>query len=66
MGAKSKAVKNGPIRDPMAVTWTEKYSDTIEKHWSKMPKFLSSALATAAIFLMGITVNGKYTIRILV
>jgi hypothetical protein len=56
--AKPEKMNGAPVRDPMAVTWTEKYSDSIDKQWSKLPNFLRSTLATAAIFLMGITVNG--------
>jgi hypothetical protein len=51
-------MNGGPFRDPMAVTWSEKYSDSIDKQWSKLPSFLRSTIATVAIFLMGVTVNG--------
>ncbi|CAB3364857.1 Hypothetical predicted protein [Cloeon dipterum] len=58
------AKTKGLIRDPMAVTWTEQYSETIDKYWNKLPKFVSSALATMAVFLMGVTVNGEWVLML--
>lgn len=51
--------KEAFIKDPMAVTWAENYSDEIEYYWNKLPNFLKTFLATLAIFLMGISINGK-------
>ncbi|KAF4532383.1 hypothetical protein B566_EDAN004464 [Ephemera danica] len=45
------------IMDPMAITWTAKYSDSIEKYWSKLPSFLASCIATLAIFIFGASMN---------
>lgn len=46
---------------PMAegVRWSEKYADKIEKIWSKMPRFLGSALATLAVFILGSSMQGN-------
>lgn len=55
--------KNGNvINDPMAVTWSEKYKDEIEYYWDKLPNFLKGTIATLAIFIMGISINGKFKI----
>lgn len=51
-------MKRDIMRDPMAVTWTEKYSETIEKYWAKIPSFLASCIATTAVFILGATMNG--------
>lgn len=51
---------NGHISDPMALTWSEKYDKTITRFWNKLPGFLRGTLATVAIFLMGLSVNGMY------
>lgn len=48
--------------DPMAVTWTEKYSKTLDRFWNKLPNFLGSFIATVAVFLLGATIRGIYTI----
>lgn len=45
--------------DPMAVTWTEKYSKTIEKYWNTLPNFLGSFIASMAVFILGSTIRGK-------
>lgn len=50
---------NNVINDPMAVKWTEKYSEQIEYYWNKLPNFTKTFLATLAIFIMGISINGK-------
>lgn len=55
---KNDAVNN-IINDPMAVKWPEKYSDQIEYYWNKLPNVAKSVLATLAVFIMGISINGK-------
>lgn len=51
--------QNGGYFDPMAVTWTEKYSDQIEKVWNILPNFVGQFLATVAIFTLGASLSGK-------
>lgn len=55
---KQEVVHNGYSFDPMAVTWSEKYSASIEKYWSKLPNFLAKSLATLAIFILGTSLKG--------
>lgn len=45
--------------DPMAVTWTEKYSDQIEAVWKKFPGFVAKFIATFAILLLCATLKGQ-------
>lgn len=63
MGKKSAKHKaenngNGPY-DPMAVTWSEKYSDNFKQLWEYVPNNLRSVLVTLAVFIVGISINGK-------
>lgn len=46
--------------DPMAVTWLEKYSDTMEKYWKKIPINVGSIIASIAVFVLGATVRGEW------
>ena len=45
--------------DPLAVTWTERYSKTLDRIWSKIPNVIGSFIATVAVFLLGATIHGK-------
>ncbi|XP_065157417.1 methylsterol monooxygenase 1-like [Atheta coriaria] len=54
--AKAKKVPN----DPMAVRWAEKYSDSLDTGWSKLPSFVSKIVATIAICLLGLSINGEW------
>ena len=54
-----KQQQNGWIADPMAVTWTENYNDVISKYWNKVPYSLGKTLATLAVFIVGVSINGK-------
>lgn len=62
MGAKQKRkIQNsGRIKDPLDITWVEKYDKTIQKTWGKIPESLGKILVTFSIFMLGISVNGKY------
>ncbi|EEZ98257.2 uncharacterized protein LOC103315179 [Tribolium castaneum] len=61
---KKKRSQNGNLNrwipDPMAVTWTEKYSDTINNFWKILPSTVRQSLATISIFLVGISINGDW------
>ena len=48
------------FKDPMAITWSENYSQSIEKYWSKLPTAVASLLVFCSVFIFGATVNGKY------
>lgn len=49
------------IYNPMleGVRWTERYSDSIEKFWLKLPDFVTTFIATLAVFTFGSTLRGK-------
>uniref|UniRef100_A0A6A7G422 Delta(7)-sterol 5(6)-desaturase erg32-like isoform X1 n=2 Tax=Hirondellea gigas TaxID=1518452 RepID=A0A6A7G422_9CRUS len=53
-------MKQQRAKDPMAVTWMENYSDTVEKYWSKLPASVSSVIAGLAVFIFGATVRGEW------
>ncbi|XP_015606342.1 lathosterol oxidase [Cephus cinctus] len=63
-GESGKTMKNKKgertFYDPMAVTWVERYSDQMEKIWTRMPNFVGSAIATCAVFLLGATMRGEW------
>lgn len=40
------------------VRWSEKYDNTIERIWSRMPRVVSTTLATIAVFLLGTSMQG--------
>ncbi|KDR17319.1 delta(7)-sterol 5(6)-desaturase erg32-like [Zootermopsis nevadensis] len=46
--------------DPMAVTWMEKYSDTMEKIWTKLPNYMGSIIVALAVFTLGATIRGEW------
>ncbi|XP_042238148.1 delta(7)-sterol 5(6)-desaturase erg32-like [Homarus americanus] len=46
--------------DPMAVTWAEKYSDTLEKYWNRLPNFVGTFIASVAVFILGSTIRGEW------
>ncbi|GJQ72876.1 hypothetical protein Trydic_g1524 [Trypoxylus dichotomus] len=62
--AKTYDDTNGSVHeafvDPFAVTWMEKYSASIEKAWSKIPKFVGTFLVTTAICTMGLGISGDW------
>jgi hypothetical protein len=46
--------------DPMAVTWMDKYSSTMDKIWANLPKKLRPIIVTLAVFTFGATIRGKF------
>ncbi|XP_077295500.1 lathosterol oxidase-like [Arctopsyche grandis] len=52
------------IYNPMleGVRWTERYSDSIEKFWLKLPDFVTTFIATLAVFTFGSTLRGEWVI----
>jgi hypothetical protein len=55
---KNSASKDRGFYDPMAVTWMEKYSDTLDKFWAKLPNCVGSIIVTLAVFTFGATIRG--------
>ncbi|XP_046455157.1 lathosterol oxidase-like [Daphnia pulex] len=54
------AIQNRMAVDPMAVTWSERYNKTFEKVWAKLPNFIGSFIATAAVFILGSSIHGDW------
>lgn len=54
------AIQNRMAVDPMAVTWSERYNKTFEKVWAKLPNFIGSFIATAAVFILGSSIHGNF------
>lgn len=46
--------------DPFSVRWTEKYHDTLEKYWNRLPNFVGTFIASVAVFIMGSTIRGEW------
>lgn len=54
------ATSNGTYVDPMALTWTTKYNDQISKVWNCLPESVAKIIATVAIFMLGVSINGDW------
>jgi hypothetical protein len=50
---------NEGFYDPMAVTWLDRYSNAMDRIWSKLPNYVGSFIVTMAVFTMGASVRGK-------
>lgn len=50
---------NNETWNPMSVKWIEKHDKLITRMWDKLPDTLSKVLATLAVFMVGISINGK-------
>lgn len=50
---------NGKFVDPMSVTWVERYDRVISNIWEKIPLSVGKCLATIAVFVLGVSINGK-------
>lgn len=57
---KNTASKGNGFYDPMAVTWMEKYSDTLNMIWDKLPDYVESIIVTLAVFIFGATIRGMF------
>jgi hypothetical protein len=68
MGTKSKGQKKHAegtsggreFYDPMAITWMDKYSNIMDKIWSKLPSYVGSTIVTLAVFTLGATMRGMF------
>jgi len=48
--------------NPLDVTWSERYNETFEHYWSKLPKFVATFLATFAILVFGSAIHGEWLV----
>ncbi|KAJ8866408.1 hypothetical protein PR048_032251 [Dryococelus australis] len=55
---KKPAGKTVPY-DPMAVTWLDNYSDTMDKVWARVPEMVRPVVVFLAVFTMGATMRGR-------
>lgn len=48
--------------DPLTdgVKWIEKYAEPMEKFFERLPEFISTFIATLAVFTFGSTLRGLY------
>lgn len=58
---KNYKYKMKPYFDPMAVTWLENYNDIVTKIWNRIPYSIGKCFATVSIFMIGISINGKFS-----
>lgn len=64
--SKKKEQNGTGFFDPMAVTWTEKYDKQISKVWNVIPDKVAKIIATIAVFLLGISINGNVFMIIII
>ncbi|XP_063227314.1 lathosterol oxidase-like [Bacillus rossius redtenbacheri] len=62
--AASKKQNGGPTvpYDPMAVTWMDSHSETVDKVWGRVPELLRPVIVFLAVFVMGATMRGEWLI----
>nr|XP_045614083.1 delta(7)-sterol 5(6)-desaturase erg32-like [Procambarus clarkii] len=60
MEPRSKKTTSRIAGDPMAVTWMEKYSETLENYWNMLPGFVGTFIASVAVFILGSTIRGEW------
>ncbi|KAJ0178589.1 hypothetical protein K1T71_005364 [Dendrolimus kikuchii] len=61
----SPEVDEGPkYWDPLAdgVKWIERYSDSLDKFFQKLPDFIGTLVATLAVFTFGSTLRGEWVV----
>lgn len=59
----STEVNDGPkYWDPLTdgVKWIEKYAEPLEDFFKRLPEFISTFIATFAVFTFGATLRGWY------
>ena len=52
--------------DPFSVRWAEKYHETLEKYWNRLPNFVGSFIASVAVFILGSTIRGEAIVVVIV
>lgn len=55
-----KKLKMGYNPMEEGVRWTEKYADTLESTWNRIPVFLQKVLVVLAIALLGSSLKGEW------
>lgn len=55
-----KKLKMGYNPMEEGVRWTEKYADTLESMWNRIPVFLQKVLVVLAIALLGSSLKGEW------
>lgn len=60
-GTKVEAATKPKYWDPLTegVKWIENYTESLEKFMEKLPEFISTIIATFAVFTFGATLRGK-------
>lgn len=60
-GANSETDSKSNYWDPLieGVKWIEKYSDSMDSFFGKLPHFINTLVATLAVFTFGATLRGK-------
>ncbi|XP_068248441.1 uncharacterized protein [Palaemon carinicauda] len=53
-------VTHKEFTDPMAVTWSSKYTDSFQKYWNKLPRVVGTFIVTVAVFIFGCSVRGDW------
>ncbi|KAB7495119.1 Delta(7)-sterol 5(6)-desaturase erg32 [Armadillidium nasatum] len=56
----TKTYEKVSFKDPMAVTWVEKYDSVLQKYWDKIPGFLGTIIASVVVFILGSTIRGEW------
>jgi hypothetical protein len=54
--------KDKEFYDPMAVTWMDKYSSTLDRIWANIPSNIRPIIAGFAVFIFGATIRGKFAL----
>jgi hypothetical protein len=54
--------KDKGFYDPMAVTWMDKYSSTLDRIWANIPNNMRPIIVGLAVFIFGATINGKFVL----
>ncbi|PNF32539.1 hypothetical protein B7P43_G02459 [Cryptotermes secundus] len=52
--------KDKVFYDPMAVTWLDKYSSTLDTIWTNLPKNIRPIIVGLAVFTFGATIRGEW------
>ncbi|KAE8744546.1 hypothetical protein FOCC_FOCC008785 [Frankliniella occidentalis] len=58
-GPKKKAAKGW---NPTTLTWSENYSEGMEKAWAQVPGTLKKVVVTLAVFTMGLAMSGDWLV----
>lgn len=51
-------IKHGYNPMTEGIRWTEKYAETLDRIWVKLPKWLAQVIATMAVFVLASSIQG--------